>query len=74
MGKKLRHQWIKGPSKKKENKVIQMLKEYYPTANNEELEMFFEINEIDDFIEIAEILGYQDDQIKQIKKEAKRLK
>ena len=51
-----------------------MLKEYYPTANIEELEMFFEINEIDDFIEIAEILGYQDDQIKQIKKEAKRLK
>ncbi len=74
IGKKIRHQWIKGPSKKTENKVIQMLKEYYPTANSEELEMFFEINEIDNFIEIAKMLGYQDDQIKEIKKEIKRLK
>lgn len=74
IGKKIRHQWVKGPAKKKENKIIQMLKEYYPTANNEELEMFFEMNDIDDFIEIAKTLGYQDDQIKEIKKEAKRLK
>lgn len=74
MNKKTRHQWIKGPAKKKQNKIIQMLKEYYPTANSEELEMFFEINNIDDFIEIAKTLGYQDDQIKEIKKEVKRLK
>lgn len=71
---KTKHEWIKGPSKKKDNKIIQMLKEYYPTANREELEMFFQINDIDDFINIAEILGYQDDQIKEIKTEIMRLK
>lgn len=74
MNKKTKHQWIKGPAKKKQNKIIQMLKEYYPTANSEELKMFFEINDSDDFIEIAKMLGYQDDQIKEIKKEIKRLK
>lgn len=75
VGKTQRHEWIKGPiSAKKKNAVFNMLREYCPTANEEEINMLFDMNDIDGLVEIAKILGYQDDQIKELKKEIKGMK
>jgi len=73
IGQKQRHQWIKGPTKKNKNKTMKLLSEYYPTANVEELQMFFDMNDVDDIINIAKMLGRQDEQIKELKKELKGL-
>ncbi len=73
IGTKQRHEWIKGPAKKSKNKTMKVLNEFYPIANEEELQMFFDMNTIDEIIEITKMLGYQDDQIKEIKKELKGL-
>lgn len=75
MGKKVRHEWIRSMSgKKKTNKVFDILRKYDPTANNEELQMLFDINDIDELIEIAKMIGTQDDVLKDFKKEVKKLK
>ena len=68
------HQWIKGPTKKKQNKVMLMLKEFYPTANENELQLFFDINSNEQILDIANMLGYQFDTIKEIKKELKNIR
>lgn len=73
-GAKQRHEWIKGPTKKSSNKIYDFLKKYYPTANIEELDLFFEKNTLEDMIEIAKMLGMQDDEIKEIRKELKKIK
>ena len=74
IGTKQRHEWIKGPAQKKQNKILTMLREFCPTASSDELEMLFDMNEFDGLIEIAIMLGYQDDQIKVLKKEIKEMK
>ncbi len=74
IGATQRHQWIKGPTKMKQNKVLTMLSEFCPTASIEELEMLFNMNEIDGLVEIATLMGYQPDQIKDLKKEIKVMK
>ncbi len=74
IGAKQHHQWIKGPARKKKNKVLSMLAEFCPAANIEELEMLFDINDLDGLVEIAKMMGYQDDQIKDLKKEIKVMK
>lgn len=74
LGQKQRHQWIKGPGKKKiKNKSMQVLSDFYPTANVEELQMFFDMNDADEIIGIAKMMGQQDEQIKELKKELKGL-
>ena len=52
---------------------MKILSEYYPTANEEELQMFFDMNDMEEIIQIAKMLGQQDDQIKELKKEVKGL-
>ncbi len=74
IGNTQRHQWIKGPAKKNKNKTMQLLSEFYPTANEEELQMVFELNELEDILEIARMLGYPEKQIKELKKELKGIK
>jgi len=75
IGEKQHHQWIKGPvTRKKKNKIMQLLSEFYPTANDAELQMFFDMNKEEDIIGIAKRLGYQDEQIRDLKKELKKLR
>ena len=74
LGTKQWHPWIKGPAKKKKSKILTILKKYYPTANDEELEFFLSINSKDELLEIAQMLGYQDDEMKDIKKQIKEIK
>ena len=54
--------------------VLSMYSEYCPTASIEELEMLFGMNDIDELIEMATLMGYQPDQIKDIKKSIKEMK
>lgn len=69
------HEWIKAPtSKKKQNSITELLREFYPSASEDEIKMFFEINDDEQIIEIATMLGYQQDKIKEFKKELKKLR
>lgn len=74
LGQKQFHEWIKAPTRKTGGKIFEFLRDYYPTANNEELKYFLDINSADDFIELAKELGYQNDEIRDLKKELKKVK
>lgn len=74
VGEKTNHQWIKGPSRPKNDKVREMLKAFYPTANREEINMMLEMNTDEELLEMAEMMGYQADQIKQLKQDIKKVK
>lgn len=72
IGAEQRHTWIKGPiNKKKTSQLIELVRRYYPTANNNEIEFFLRNNSTDDIIQLAKDFGYQNDEIKAIKKEIK---
>lgn len=75
VGKKVRHEWIRGfTKKKKDNKALDILKKYDPLASDEELVMLFDINTEEELIEIAKMVGIQDHELKEVKKVVKRLK
>jgi len=74
-GSVVRHEWIKGPTgKKHNNKVFDLVKKYYSTASNDEIQMFIDMNTADDLIELAKIFGTQKEELKDLKKEIKKVK
>lgn len=74
-GRVMRHEWIKGPvGKKRNNKVFDLVKKYYSTASNDEIQMFIDMNTADDLIELAKEFGTQDEELKELKKEIKKVK
>lgn len=72
-GQKMRHEWIKGPSNKSNTKVYEFLKRVYPTANDDEYKLFLEMNTANDLVDLAKMMGMQDDEIKDLKKELKKV-
>lgn len=75
IGYRVKHEFIKAPLGKKRNmKVFQVLRNFYPTASMDELQLFLDMNDIDALIEIAEMLGMQKEEIKEYKKEVKKVK
>lgn len=71
----VRHEWIKGPAGKKlNNKVFNLVKKYYPTASSNEIQMFIDMNTADDLIELAEMFGTQKEELKELKKEIRKVK
>jgi len=63
--KEVHCQFIKAPTGKKRNKkVFQVLRNFYPTASMDELQLFLDMNDVDALIEIAEMLGMQKEEIK----------
>ena len=68
-GEKTTHIWLKAPKKKTQNKIFQLIKQYYPTASQDEIDMFLKFNSKDEILEIAYMMGYQNDQIDELKKE-----
>jgi len=74
-GSKIDHEFIHIKSGKKKNKkVLEVLRRYYPTASTNELQMFIDINDVDDIIEIGLLLGLQKEPMKEYKKEVKKAK
>jgi len=73
LGIKQRHEWIKGllNKNKTKSKIRELIKKYYPTANNNEIDMFLSMNNQDDIINLAKQLGYQNEQIKELQIELK---
>lgn len=67
-----RYQWIKPPSKAKSNKPIseEVLKQSYRYDGRKAADAL-KLLDVDDIISLAENLGYEDEQIKLIKKEFK---
>lgn len=75
IGSRVKHEWIKGPTgKKKNNKIMEVLHRYYPLVNDDELQMFIDINSIEALLEIGERLGLQKEDFDDYKKEIKKVK
>lgn len=58
------HPWIGLPKKSNDNKAIKFLRQLYPTAKQDELELLAEINDRDDLKDMARELGWDDKRIK----------
>lgn len=75
VGIKINHEFIKAPiGKKRNNKMFDVVRRYYPTASINELQMFIDMNNEDDLIEIGKMLGLQKEELNVYKKEVKRIK
>lgn len=66
-GKKEYHPYIKPPtSRKKKNKVAEWLSEQYPLLKADEIQMLLEINDTEDFKNLAREAGMTDKEIKEL--------
>ena len=75
LGNRVDHEYIKAPVGKKQKTIIMdILKRFNPTASINELQMFIDINEEDDIIEVGELLGMQKEELKEYKKEVRKIK
>lgn len=72
-GENVNHMWIKFNNKKSNSKVKKLIKQYYPTASQDEIDMFIKMNSQEEIIELASIMGYQDEEIATLKKELKEI-
>lgn len=74
IGSKVDHEWIKGFSREKKSKLVEFLKQFYPTASTKELEFFITINSKEQLISLVNDSGMQDDEAKSLIKEIKETK
>ena len=75
LGMKIDRQWIKGPTGKSINsKIMDVLRRYYPTASQKELQMFIDMNDVDSLIEVGKMVGLQKEDMKEYTKEIKKVK
>lgn len=63
MGKQ-RHPWLAAKKKESDNKSIKFLREQYPHLKEDELKLMSQLNDKDDFKELARKLGWDDKRIK----------
>lgn len=66
-GTKLRHQWIPMPKRKKISKLSEFMLQWYPSANNQELEILTSVNR-DDFEQFVKSTGATDTELRDILK------
>jgi len=68
-GKNVRYQWIKQPSGKKSPKIkVDVIEQFYDISTREAL-LYVPIVQDEDLLEMAEQLGWENDQIKKLKAE-----
>ena len=68
MGSNQFHPWIP-PSKQKkgkQGKLLKWLQELYPTYNDDELELLINANDVQNFKDLAEEMGMDKKQIKEL--------
>lgn len=68
------HQWIPQPKRKHSGKIYEFVELIYPMANHDEIQLFIDMNDIDDFVNLAMEMGWQKDEIAKLKKEFKKIK
>jgi len=66
IGKKQYHPWMKPPKGSKKDKLTQWLSDQFPHLKNDEIELFKSMNTAEDYVQLAEDLGYTDKQIKEL--------
>ena len=67
VGKSQFHPFIKVPkAKRKKDKVEEMIREIFPLAKGDEVELLLSINTKEELKELAETSGYDDKEIKEI--------
>lgn len=67
-GKKLRHGWIPMPKRKKINKIQEFMLKWYPSANDQELDLLTGSMNRDDFEQFVKSTGATDDELKELLK------
>ena len=63
MGKQY-HQWISPKKRENNNKAIKFLRELYPTAKDDELELLAQLNDTKELKHQARLMGWDDKRIK----------
>jgi hypothetical protein len=63
MGKQY-HQWISPKKRENNNKAIKFLRELYPTAKDDELELLAQLNDTKELKQQARLMGWDDKRIK----------
>jgi hypothetical protein len=63
MGKQY-HKWLAGTKKENTNKASRFLREMYPTAKEDEIQLMVELNSADDLKQLARAHGWDDKRIK----------
>ena len=74
LGEVQRHKWIPGTKNKKKTGLVEKLSQLKPESKLDELELWLEINTAEDIIEYFESAGFQEEEIKELKKEVKKFK
>lgn len=64
MGKQY-HKWLAGTKKENTNKASKFLREMYPTAKSDEIQLMIELNSTDDLKQLARAHGWDDKKIKE---------
>jgi len=63
MGKQY-HKWLAGTKKENNNKASKFLREIYPTAKEDEIQLMAELNSTDELKQLARAHGWDDKRIK----------
>jgi hypothetical protein len=58
------HKWLAGNKKENTNKASRFLREIYPTAKSDEIQLMVELNSTDDLKQLARAHGWDDKRIK----------
>lgn len=69
-GSSRRYQWLAKSKETSQNRSIKALREYY-NCSLREAEGYVKMHTIDEIVEMAEFVGWQDDEVKALIKEAK---
>jgi hypothetical protein len=65
-GRAERHEWIAPPKGMKKNRVEEVILQYYPNLNDQELELFQQLNTIEDLELLLKDNGFDDKTIKEL--------
>jgi hypothetical protein len=61
---KMKHPWLAAKKKENNNKAEKFLREIYPTAKSDEIELMAKLNTTDDLKQLARAHGWDDKRIK----------
>jgi hypothetical protein len=66
VGKKLRHQWIPMPKRRKISKVAEFMLQWFPSANDQELHILTENLTREDFEQFVKSTGCTEEELKEV--------
>ena len=69
-GQSRRYQWLSKTKDTSQNRSLKVLREYY-VCSQREAEGYIKLHTLDELIQMAEFIGWQDDEVKALSKEVR---